>query len=95
MPPLPNADDVRQLKKRLESVEARRQETNEKRDKVLAALSAKSQDKVLGFAASLLGCSTTPSPSLQQAWDEAAVECDDTEEDRCVTLLCLGDACGF
>jgi len=50
MPPLPNADDVRQLEKRLERVEARLQETNEKLDKVLAALSAKSQDKVLGFA---------------------------------------------
>jgi len=47
------------------------------------------------LAASLLGCSTTPGPSLQQAWDEAAVECDDPEEDPCVTLLCLGDACGF
>ena len=42
-----------------------------------------------------LGCSTTPGAPLQQAWDEAAVECDDPEEDRCVTLLCLGDACGF
>ena len=47
------------------------------------------------LAASLLGCSTSPGPSLQQAWDEAAVECDDPEEDRGVTLLCLGDACGF
>ena len=31
----------------------------------------------------------------QQAWDGAAVECDGAQEDRCVTLLCLGDACGF
>jgi|GEM_PF-3230313 hypothetical protein len=50
MPPLSNSDDVRQIEKWLESVEARLQETNEKLDKVLAALSAKSQDKVLGFA---------------------------------------------
>lgn len=47
------------------------------------------------LAASLLGCSTTPSAPLQQAWDEAAVECDDPEEDQCVTLLCMGDVCGF
>ncbi len=32
---------------------------------------------------------------MQQAWDGAAVECDDPEEDQCVTLLCLGDTCGF
>jgi uncharacterized lipoprotein (TIGR02269 family) len=32
---------------------------------------------------------------LEQEWDEAPVECDDPEEDPCVTLLCLGDACGF
>ncbi len=32
---------------------------------------------------------------MQQAWDGAAVECDAPQEDRCVTLLCLGDACGF
>ncbi|MFP2925767.1 TIGR02269 family lipoprotein [Pyxidicoccus sp. 3LG] len=47
------------------------------------------------LAVPLLGCSTTPSAPLRQAWDEAAVECDDPEEDQCVTLLCLGDACGF
>lgn len=39
--PLPDVDDVRQLAQRLESVEARMQETNAKLDKVLAALSAK------------------------------------------------------
>ncbi|TQF10656.1 TIGR02269 family lipoprotein [Myxococcus llanfairpwllgwyngyllgogerychwyrndrobwllllantysiliogogogochensis] len=44
---------------------------------------------------SWLGCSTGGRPPLQQAWDEAEVECDDPEEDRCVTLLCLDDACGF
>ncbi|MFP2929661.1 TIGR02269 family lipoprotein [Pyxidicoccus sp. 3LG] len=47
------------------------------------------------LAVSMLGCSTTPRAPLQQAWDAAAVECDDPEEDQCVTLLCLGDACGF
>lgn len=47
------------------------------------------------LAVSLLGCSTTPRAPLQQAWAGAAVECDDPEEDQCVTLLCLGDACGF
>ncbi len=47
------------------------------------------------LAVSLLGCSTTPRAPLRQAWDEVAVECDDSEEDQCVTLVCLGDACGF
>ncbi|MCP3136806.1 SitA6 family polymorphic toxin lipoprotein [Pyxidicoccus xibeiensis] len=41
-----------------------------------------------------LGCSTAPRPSLQHR-GEAEVECDDPGKDRCVTLLCLGDACGF
>jgi hypothetical protein len=39
--PFASSDDVRQLEQRLESVEARLQETNEKLDRVLAALSAK------------------------------------------------------
>lgn len=39
--PLPNADHVRSLTERLERVETRLQETNEKLDKVLAALGAK------------------------------------------------------
>jgi hypothetical protein len=47
--PLPDADDVRHLEKRLESVEAWLQETNEKLDRVLAALSAKEHGKVVGF----------------------------------------------
>jgi len=32
---------------------------------------------------------------MQQAWEEAEVECYDPGEDQCVSLLCLGDACGF
>ncbi|NMO20507.1 TIGR02269 family lipoprotein [Pyxidicoccus fallax] len=41
-----------------------------------------------------LGCATT-TPPLQEAWTEAQPECDSPHEDQCVTLLCLGDACGF
>jgi uncharacterized lipoprotein (TIGR02269 family) len=32
---------------------------------------------------------------MQQAWEAAEVECDEPRDDQCVTLLCLGDACGF
>jgi hypothetical protein len=39
--PLPNAEDIRQLAQRLERVESRLQETNDKLDKVLTALGSK------------------------------------------------------
>ncbi|WP_044900948.1 TIGR02269 family lipoprotein [Myxococcus stipitatus] len=42
-----------------------------------------------------LSCSTTPSSSMQRAWEEAEVECLAAEQDRCISLLCLGDTCGF
>ena len=32
---------------------------------------------------------------MAQAWVEAEVECHTAEADQCVSLLCLGDACGF
>ncbi|NVJ21396.1 TIGR02269 family lipoprotein [Myxococcus sp. AM011] len=47
------------------------------------------------FAVAKLGCSTVARPPVQTAWEEAEVECTAHEEDRCVSLLCLGDACGF
>jgi uncharacterized lipoprotein (TIGR02269 family) len=47
------------------------------------------------LAVSWLGCSTVVGPPMQQAWAEAARECDTPHEDRCVTLLCLGDTCGI
>ncbi|MFP2924650.1 TIGR02269 family lipoprotein [Pyxidicoccus sp. 3LG] len=46
------------------------------------------------LAVSVLGCSTTPSASPQWAGRES-VECNAPQADQCVTLLCLGDACGF
>jgi uncharacterized lipoprotein (TIGR02269 family) len=49
---------------------------------------------LLLLAVSWLGCSTV-TPPVQQAWNAAAVECEAPHEDQCVTLLCLGDACGF
>ncbi|ABF86754.1 putative lipoprotein [Myxococcus xanthus DK 1622] len=42
-----------------------------------------------------LGCSTSVKPPMQQAWDDAELECWTPHEDQCVSLLCLGDACGF
>ncbi|MFP2928986.1 TIGR02269 family lipoprotein [Pyxidicoccus sp. 3LG] len=51
--------------------------------------------RLLLLAVSLVGCSTTPSAPLQQAWASMGVECDAPEKDQCVTLLCLGDTCGF
>ncbi|MFP2924280.1 TIGR02269 family lipoprotein [Pyxidicoccus sp. 3LG] len=42
-----------------------------------------------------LGCATATRAPFQEAWDDSEEECDDAEEDRCVTLLCLGDTCGF
>jgi uncharacterized lipoprotein (TIGR02269 family) len=47
------------------------------------------------FAVSWLGCSTVTKAPIQQAWEEAEVECYDPRKDQCVSLLCLGDACGF
>lgn len=32
---------------------------------------------------------------MQQAWDEAELECLAPGEDQCVALMCLGDTCGF
>ncbi|QSQ27542.1 TIGR02269 family lipoprotein [Pyxidicoccus parkwayensis] len=49
---------------------------------------------LLVFAVSWLGCSTAL-PPMQQAWEETEVECRAPEDDQCVTLLCLGNACGF
>jgi len=46
-------------------------------------------------AVSWLGCSTVEKPPVQQTWGEAELECEAPEEDQCVTLLCLGDTCGF
>ncbi|HZI11548.1 MAG TPA: TIGR02269 family lipoprotein [Myxococcus sp.] len=46
------------------------------------------------LAASWLGCSTV-TPPAQQPRPEAGAECEAPHEDQCVTLLCLGDACGF
>ncbi|MBZ4394533.1 TIGR02269 family lipoprotein [Myxococcus sp. AS-1-15] len=45
--------------------------------------------------ASFSGCTTLGKPPMQQAWDAAEVECHTPEEDQCVSLLCLGEACGF
>ncbi|WP_426733011.1 SitA6 family polymorphic toxin lipoprotein [Myxococcus faecalis] len=42
-----------------------------------------------------MGCATTSAAPLQQAWNEAEVECRAPEEDQCVTLLCADDGCGF
>ncbi|MCY1018938.1 TIGR02269 family lipoprotein [Pyxidicoccus sp. MSG2] len=46
------------------------------------------------LALSWLGCATVSAP-MQQAWEEAELECHAPEDDQCITLLCLGDACGF
>ncbi|WP_342374597.1 TIGR02269 family lipoprotein [Myxococcus stipitatus] len=40
-------------------------------------------------------CLTAGKPMMQQAWEAAELECDVPLEDECVTLLCLGDECGF
>ncbi|MCK8497963.1 MULTISPECIES: SitA6 family polymorphic toxin lipoprotein [Myxococcus] len=41
------------------------------------------------------GCATAGKAPMQGAWEAAELECDTPLEDQCVTLLCLGDACGF
>lgn len=41
------------------------------------------------------GCSSASRPRIQQAGEAAEQECSAPEADQCVTLLCLGDACGF
>ncbi|MCP3145122.1 SitA6 family polymorphic toxin lipoprotein [Pyxidicoccus xibeiensis] len=41
-----------------------------------------------------LGCSTVTNAAVQP-WDEARGECHTPHDDACVTLLCLGDTCGF
>ncbi|NTX40712.1 TIGR02269 family lipoprotein [Myxococcus sp. CA033] len=50
---------------------------------------------VLLLASVWIGCSSVPRAPLQEEWNEAEVECQIPEEDQCVTLLCLGDTCGF
>ncbi len=47
------------------------------------------------FALLWLGCAASAKPPMQQVWDEAELECSTPREDQCVSLLCLGDACGF
>ncbi len=47
------------------------------------------------IAVSWLGCASATKPPMQQAWEEAEVECHTAEKDQCVSLLCLGDVCGF
>ncbi|MCY1014997.1 TIGR02269 family lipoprotein [Pyxidicoccus sp. MSG2] len=49
---------------------------------------------LLVFAVLWQACSTVQ-PPMQRASAEAAVECPAPDDDQCVTLLCLGDACGF
>ncbi len=46
-------------------------------------------------ALSWLGCASATRPPLQQTWDDARAECRDSHDAPCVTLLCLGDTCGF
>jgi len=46
------------------------------------------------LAVTLLGCATV-TPSSQQVWEEAVVECDGPDDTQCVTLMCVGDTCGF
>ncbi|QDE72149.1 TIGR02269 family lipoprotein [Myxococcus xanthus] len=41
------------------------------------------------------GCATASNAPLQSGGADAETECRSPDEDRCVTLLCLGDACGF
>ncbi|WP_342381928.1 TIGR02269 family lipoprotein [Myxococcus stipitatus] len=41
------------------------------------------------------GCARAVKPPMQEAWEAAELECSIPLEDECVTLLCLGDACGF
>ncbi|MCP3098262.1 TIGR02269 family lipoprotein [Myxococcus sp. K15C18031901] len=50
---------------------------------------------LLWVVASGAGCSTVGRTPIQQAWEEAELECNAPDEDLCVTLLCLEDACGF
>ncbi|MFP2931115.1 TIGR02269 family lipoprotein [Pyxidicoccus sp. 3LG] len=47
------------------------------------------------LAVSWLGCTSVPRAPMQQAWEEAELECNKPHEDQCVSLLCLDDACGF
>jgi uncharacterized lipoprotein (TIGR02269 family) len=47
------------------------------------------------LAVSWLGCATVTLPAQQASAEAAEVECDASEEDQCVSLLCLGATCGF
>ncbi|WNZ62534.1 TIGR02269 family lipoprotein [Myxococcus sp. MxC21-1] len=42
-----------------------------------------------------LGCSTTAKTPIQRAAHAATEACSASHEDRCVSLLCEGDSCGF
>ncbi|QDE92872.1 hypothetical protein BHS06_29995 [Myxococcus xanthus] len=41
------------------------------------------------------GCASAPQAPTQQAWNGAEEACATPDEDQCVSLLCMGDACGF
>nr|WP_253894289.1 TIGR02269 family lipoprotein [Myxococcus xanthus] len=41
------------------------------------------------------GCATASNAPLQSGGADAETECRSPDEDRCVALLCQGDACGF
>ncbi|XSF16949.1 TIGR02269 family lipoprotein [Myxococcus faecalis] len=47
------------------------------------------------LALAWMACAATPPPPMQEAWESAELECEAPHEDQCVTLLCLGDRCGF
>lgn len=40
------------------------------------------------------GCAAAPQASIPQGWNDAEETCA-THDDQCVSLLCMGDACGF
>lgn len=50
---------------------------------------------LLLLALSWMACATASVPPVQEAWESAEIECEDPREDECVTLLCLGEDCGF
>ncbi|WP_044890281.1 TIGR02269 family lipoprotein [Myxococcus hansupus] len=50
---------------------------------------------LLAFVLCWTGCSTVAHAPVPQPWDGTASECQSPGDDACVSLLCLGDACGF